>query len=51
MLKYAKWAALAMVVWYIISRPAGAADVVHQAAQGLTSAANSLTVFIGGVLP
>jgi hypothetical protein len=51
MVKYAKWAALALVVWYILSRPAGAADLVHEAARGLASAANSLTVFISGVLP
>ncbi len=49
MKKYAKWGGIAFVVWYLISKPTAAANVVHGALNGLAGAANSLGTFVSQV--
>ncbi|QXJ20497.1 hypothetical protein AGRA3207_001221 [Actinomadura graeca] len=44
--KHLKVASLAFVAWYVISRPEGAATLVHSALGGLGSAAESLSEFM-----
>jgi hypothetical protein len=46
MKKYAKWAGIAFVIWYIITQPTGAANVVHSLLGGLSGAATSLSQFV-----
>ncbi len=49
MKKYAKWGGIAFVLWYLISKPAEAANVVHGALNGLAGAADSLGTFVSQV--
>lgn len=44
--KYLTWAIAAFVVFYLLSSPENAAQVVQNAASGLASAANSLSRFV-----
>jgi hypothetical protein len=48
--KYVAWVAAAFVAFYIFKQPDGAAQSVHHAANGLASAADSLTTFVNAVL-
>lgn len=47
--KYLTWAAAAFVAFYMINQPEGAAKSVNSAANGLASAAGSLTTFLGAL--
>ncbi|WP_169744405.1 hypothetical protein [Spirillospora albida] len=47
--KYVKLAAIAFTVWYIISRPEGAADLVGDALRGLGAAAESISQFMSAL--
>lgn len=49
MKKYLTWAAVAFVIFYLLKQPTGAANVVHNAASGLASAANSLATFVNSL--
>lgn len=40
---------LLLVVFYVIKQPHAAAETFNQAIDGLTSAAQSVTTFVGGV--
>lgn len=44
--KYLIWAAAAFAILYLVKSPADAAVNVQNAAKGLASVANSLTVFV-----
>lgn len=44
--KYALWAAAACALLYLVKSPTGAAVNVQQAASGLATVANSLTIFV-----
>jgi hypothetical protein len=46
MKKYAKWAGIAFVVWYVLTQPSAAANLVHSALGGLSNAADSLSQFV-----
>lgn len=46
MKKYMKWAGIIFLVWYLVSQPHKAANLVHGAMNGLTGAANSLGTFV-----
>ncbi|MBO2453622.1 hypothetical protein J4573_41490 [Actinomadura barringtoniae] len=48
--KYVVWVAVAFVAFYVFKQPDGAAHSVHQAANGLSSAADSLTTFVNAIL-
>ena len=43
------WLALAFVVWWIIEQPSGAAHVVHNIGEFLTSVAHGLSNFFASV--
>jgi hypothetical protein len=45
----AKWALLALLVWWIVQDPTSAAHLVHTLGQGLTHAARSMSAFAGSV--
>ncbi|GAA4242065.1 hypothetical protein GCM10022254_73430 [Actinomadura meridiana] len=47
--KHMKIAAIAFTVWYIISRPEGAASLVNSALGGLGTAAESFSQFVGAI--
>lgn len=47
--KLLMWAAIAFVVYFLITSPTAAADVVETIASGLGSAANSLQTFAGSL--
>lgn len=47
--KPVKIAAIAFVVWYVISRPGGAANLVTSALSGLGNAAESLSQFMSAL--
>jgi hypothetical protein len=47
--KYLKWGAIAFVAWFVIAKPASAANVVHGMIGGLESAAQSLGQFVQSV--
>ncbi|WP_169806825.1 hypothetical protein [Actinomadura macra] len=47
--KHLKVASLAFVVWYVISRPEGAASLVNNALGGLGNAAESLSQFMSAI--
>lgn len=49
MRKYVKWAAIAFVAWWIITRPDSAAGVVRSGAGGLGNAAESLAQFVSSI--
>ncbi|HZB30272.1 MAG TPA: hypothetical protein VE465_08900 [Streptosporangiaceae bacterium] len=46
MKKYAKWGAIAFALWYVLTRPAGAANMIHGALGELSDAAGSLSQFM-----
>jgi hypothetical protein len=46
MKKYAKWGAIAFVLWYLLNRPSAAANMIHGALGGLSDAAGSLSQFV-----
>ena len=50
MKKYAKWGAIAFVLWYVLNRPAGAATMIHGALGGLSDAAGSLSQFVNQLI-
>jgi hypothetical protein len=50
MKKYAKWGAIAFVLWYVITQPTGAASMIHGALGGLSNAAGSLSVFVSQLI-
>lgn len=45
----AKWAALAFVLWYVIQQPSGAAHLVHNIGNFLSSAAHGLSNFFTSI--
>lgn len=47
--KYMTWVAVAFVAFYVIKQPDGAAQSVETAANGLASAAGSLTAFVNAL--
>jgi hypothetical protein len=47
--KHMKMAAIGFAVWYIISRPDGAANLVQSALGGLSHAAESLSQFVSAI--
>ncbi|MFC4908843.1 hypothetical protein [Actinomadura gamaensis] len=47
--KYVAWAAAAVAVAYLVQRPEGAARSVARAAEGLTSAADSVATFLNAL--
>ncbi|MEV4256417.1 hypothetical protein AB0J52_24925 [Spirillospora sp. NPDC049652] len=47
--KHLKLAAIAFVVWYVVSRPEGAANLVNSALGGLGSAAESFSQFVSAI--
>ncbi|HEY7486624.1 MAG TPA: hypothetical protein VH912_19335 [Streptosporangiaceae bacterium] len=47
--KYAMYAGVAFVLFYVVKSPEGAAQVVHSAAGGLASAADSLARFVNAL--
>lgn len=47
--KYMKLAAIAFTVWYVISRPEGAAELVSNALRGLGTAAESISQFMSAL--
>lgn len=47
--KWLKIGAIAFIAWYVISRPDGAATLVHSAIGGLSSAAESLSQFVSAI--
>ncbi|WP_165966602.1 hypothetical protein [Actinomadura sp. 7K507] len=47
--KHMKIAGIAFGVWYVISRPEGAASLVNNALSGLGSAAESLSQFMSAL--
>jgi hypothetical protein len=50
MKKYAKWGAIAFALWYVLTRPAGAANMIHGALGGLSDAAGSLSQFMNQLI-
>jgi hypothetical protein len=50
MKKYAKWGAIAFALWYLLSSPAGAANMIHGALGGLSDAAGSLSQFMNQLI-
>ena len=49
MKKYLTWALGAFVVFYLLNSPSGAAHVVHNALNSLTSAGDSLSRFVNAL--
>jgi hypothetical protein len=47
--KIITWAVVLFVVFYIATQPAGAADFVHHAYNGLHDAANSMAKFVNSL--
>lgn len=47
--KVLKWGSIAFVAWFVIAKPASAANVVHGMVNGLESAAQSLGQFVQSV--
>jgi hypothetical protein len=47
--RYAMWALLALIVWWVIQDPTSAAHLVHALGRGLTHAAHSMSALIGSV--
>ncbi|MFC4911716.1 hypothetical protein [Actinomadura gamaensis] len=47
--KHLKLAAIAFVVWYVVSRPEGAANLVNSAIGGLGGAAESFSQFVSAM--
>lgn len=47
--KYLKLAALAFVIWYVITRPNDAAAVVNNVVDALAGAADSLSQFVSAL--
>jgi hypothetical protein len=46
MKKYLGWAAIAFIVFFLLTNPTSAATIVHNAIHGLGSAAHSLSTFV-----
>lgn len=49
MKKYLTWAAVAFVLFFLLSSPEGAAEVVQSAVDGLMSAGESLSTFVNSL--
>jgi hypothetical protein len=47
--KYLTWAGGAFAAYYLLKSPNGAARIVHNAADGLASAGDSLTHFVNAL--
>ncbi|GAA2416285.1 hypothetical protein GCM10010191_28350 [Actinomadura vinacea] len=47
--KHVKLAAIAFAVWYVISRPEGAASLVNSTLGGLGGAAESMSQFVSAI--
>ncbi|MQY07801.1 hypothetical protein [Actinomadura macrotermitis] len=47
--KHLKLGAIAFVVWYVISRPEGAASLVNSGLGGLGTAAESMSQFVSAI--
>ena len=47
--KVIKWGIVIFIVYYLVSDPGGAANVVHNALNGLRSAGNSLANFVSSL--
>lgn len=48
--KVLSWAAIAFVIFYLLSSPGAAANVVQTVAGGLGDAANSLSTFVNNLV-
>jgi hypothetical protein len=44
-----KWAALAFVVWWVVTQPTNAAHLVHNIGTFLTNAASGLSHFVTSI--
>ncbi|MGD0558407.1 MAG: hypothetical protein ABSA93_25955 [Streptosporangiaceae bacterium] len=44
-----KWAALAFVVWWVVTEPTNAAHLVHNIGDFLTNAAHGLSNFVTSI--
>lgn len=49
MTKYLRWAAIAFVIFYLLSQPHGAARAVNNVIDGLAGAGDSLATFVNEV--
>ena len=49
MKKYLGWAAIAFVIFYLVTSPTGAASIVHGAWNTLGSWAHSLSTFVNSL--
>ncbi len=47
--KVITWAIVIFIVYYLVSNPHGASDVVQSALRGLRSAGNSLSTFVSNL--
>ncbi len=45
-----KWGAIALLVFFVVTQPASAADVVRSLGDGLVSIANGFSAFIANVV-
>jgi hypothetical protein len=45
----AKWAAIAFVVWWVVTQPSNAAHLVHNIGSFLTTAASGLSHFVTSI--
>jgi hypothetical protein len=49
MKKYLGWAAIAFVVFFLVTNPTAAATIVHNAIHGLGNVAHGLSTFVSGL--
>ncbi len=49
MKKYLGWAAIAFVVFFLVTNPTSAATIVHSAIHGLGTVAHGLSTFVSGL--
>jgi hypothetical protein len=47
--KIIRWALVIFIIFYVATEPAGAADIVHHAYNGVHDAATSLATFVNSL--
>ncbi len=50
MKKFLKWGAIALLVFFVVTQPASAADVVRSLGDGLVTVANGFSTFVTNVV-
>lgn len=45
-----KWGAVALLVFFVVTQPASAADVVHSLGDGLVNIASGFSTFVSNVV-